>query len=101
MRRQAALVWALSLLVAVTLVAVAQADPGGKDGADLQAHFFDCSGPAGTPSSFDAGRENVGAAWHLTDSKQIFNQKISVDETTGRVVEAPGFDNNAVDAVTC
>jgi hypothetical protein len=102
MCRQAALVWAVSLLVGVTLVAVAQAEPGGPDGANLQAHFFDCTGPAGTPSSFDAELQQPGTAWHLTDSQQIFEALIGFDETANtEVVVTPGFNVNAVPAVTC
>jgi hypothetical protein len=97
-----ALVWAISLLVAVGLAATAQAEPGGPGGANFQAHFYDCTGPAGTPSSFDAVSEHRGAAWHLTDSNQIFNALIGFDETTNTlVVLTPGFTVNAADAVTC
>jgi len=97
-----ALVWAISLLLAVGLAATAQAEPGGPGGANFQAHFYDCTGPAGTPSSFDAVSQHRGAAWHLTDSNQIFNALIGFDETTNTlVVVTPGFNVNAVEAVTC
>lgn len=93
---------AASLLAALAVAATAQAEPGGPGGAKFQAHFFDCTGPAGTPSSFDAVSEHRGAAWHLTDSNQIFNALIGFDETTNTlVVVTPGFDVNAVGAVTC
>ena len=58
------------------------AEPGGPDGANLQLHFFDCTGPAGTPSSFDAEFQVAGSAWHLTDSNQIFEAMIGFNETT-------------------
>ena len=78
-----------------------QAEPGGPDGANLQAHFFDCTGPAGTPTSFDAELQH-GGAWHLTDSRQIFSALVGFDETTNTlVVVTPGFFVNAVAAVTC
>jgi hypothetical protein len=93
---------AASLLVALAVGPTAQAEPGGPDGANLQLHFFDCTGPAGTPSSFDAEFQVHGAAWHLTDSRQIFEAMIGFDETANtQVVVTPGFNVNAVPAVTC
>ena len=86
----------------LTPIAPAQAEPGGPDGANVQAHFFDCTGPAGTPSSFDAELQHLGSAWHLTGSRQIFIGMIGFDETANtQVVVTPGFELNAVDAVTC
>ena len=100
--KKLAFVMAASLLVAITVAAAAKADPGGPDGANLQAHFFDCTGPAGTPTSFDAESQHLGAAWHLTDSQQIFVGLIGFDETTNTlVILTPGFERNAVPAVTC
>ena len=100
--KKLAFVMAASLLVAITVAAVAKADPGGPDGANFQAHFYDCTGPAGTPTSFDAVSQHRGAAWHLTDSQLIFNALIGFDETTNTlVVVTPGFERNAVPAVTC
>jgi hypothetical protein len=88
--------------VMVLVAAPAQAEPGGPDGANFQAHFFDCTGPAGTPTSFDAESQKLGAAWHLTDSRQVFVGLIGFDETTNtQVVLTPGFERNAVPAVTC
>ena len=82
--------------------ATAQAEPGGPDGANLQLHLFDCTGPAGTPTSFDVEFQHAGAAWHLTDSNRIFEALIGFDETTNtQVVLTPGFEGNAVPAVTC
>ena len=90
------------LAIAAGIPATAQAEPGGPDGANLQAHFFDCTGPAGTPTSFDAELQVRGAAWHLTDSRQIFNVLIGFDETANTlVIVTPGFLRNAVPAVTC
>jgi hypothetical protein len=97
-----ALVWAISLLVAVGLAAAAQAEPGGPGGANNHAHFYDCTGPAGTPPSFDAESQHLGAAWHLTDSPRIFVGLIGFDETTNTLeILTPGFTRNAVEAVTC
>jgi len=93
---------AASLLVALAFGPTAQAEPGGPDGANYQAHFFDCTGPAGTPTSFDAESQHLGAAWHLTDSRQTFIGLIGFDETANTlVVLTPGFERNAVPAVTC
>ena len=100
--KKLAFVMATSLLVAITVATAAKADPGGPDGANFQAHFFDCTGPAGTPTSFDAESQHLGAAWHLTDSPQIFVGLIGFDETTNTlVILTPGFERNAVPAVTC
>ena len=93
---------AATLFVALAVPATALAAPGGPDGANFQAHFFDCTGPAGTPTSFDAVSQKLGAAWHLTDSPQIFVGLIGFDETTNTlVILTPGFERNAVPAVTC
>ena len=100
--KKVAFVMAASLLVAITVAAAAKADPGGPGGANFQAHFYDCTGPAGTPTSFDAVSQHRGAAWHLTDSRLVFNALIGFDETTNTlVVLTPGFELNAVEAVTC
>ena len=93
---------AAALFVALAVPATALAAPGGPDGANLQAHFFDCTGPAGTPTSFDAELQHPGGAWHLTDSRQIFNAMIGFDETANTpVVVTHGFERNAVPSVTC
>ena len=93
---------AAALFVALALPATALAAPGGPDGANVQAHFFDCTGPAGTPTSFDAELQHPGGAWHLTDSRQIFNAMIAFDETANtQAVVTPGFELNAVPTVTC
>ena len=100
--RTKSMIVAAALFVALAVPATAQAVPGGPDGANLQAHFFDCTGPAGTPTSFDAVLQHPGAAWHLTDSRQIFNAMIGFDETANTfVVVTPGFELNAVPTVTC
>lgn len=93
---------AASLFVALAVPATALAEPGGPDGANLQLHFFDCTGPAGTPTSFDVEFQVQGAAWHVTDSRQIFEAMIGFNETTNtQVVMTPGFLRNAVPKVTC
>ena len=100
--RKLALAAAAYLLVAMTFAGAAHAEPGGPNGANIQLHFIDCTGPAGTPTSFDAEFQVHGAAWHLTDSRQIFEAMIGFDETANtQVVVTPGFERNAVPAVTC
>ena len=97
-----AFIAAASLFVALAVPATALAEPGGPDGANLQLHFFDCAGPAGTPTSFDVEFQVQGAAWHLTDSRRIFEAMIGFDETANTyVVLTPGFERNAVPKVTC
>jgi len=55
--KKVAFVMAASLLVAITVAAAAKADPGGPGGANFQAHFYDCTGPAGTrPGEWTPGR---------------------------------------------
>ena len=90
------------LVAALALPATALAEPGGPDGANLQLHLIDCTGPAGTPTSFDAESQHRGAAWHLTDSRQIFVGLIGFGETTNTLeVLTPGFALNARPTVTC
>ena len=100
--RKKSFIAAASLLVALAVPATALAEPGGPDGANFQAHFFDCTGPAGTPTSFDAESQHRGAAWHLTDRRQIFVGLIGFDETTNTLeILTPGFERNARPTVTC
>ena len=91
-----------AFVIALSAIGTAQAEPGGPDGANLQLHFYDCTGPAGTPSSFDAEFQVAGAAWHLTDSQRIFEAMIAFDVTanTPRLFSY-GFTVNAVPTVTC
>lgn len=91
-----------SLFVALAVPATALAEPGGPGGANLQLHFFDCTGPAGTPTSFDVEFQVNGAAWHVRDSRQMYIALIGFNETTNtQIVSTPGFERNAVEAVTC
>ena len=93
---------AASLLIALAVPVTARAEPGGPDGANLQRHFFDCTGPAGTPTSFDVEFQVNGASWHVTDSRQMFIGLIAFDETTDtQIILTPGFERNAVPVVTC
>lgn len=90
------------LLVALAVPATTLAEPGGPDGANLHLHFFDCTGPAGTPTSFDVDYQVQGSAWHVTGTTQMYVALIGFDETTNTLlVNTPGFLLSAVDAVTC
>ena len=58
--------------------------------------FSTARGQRDTPTSFDAEFQVHGAAWHLTDSRQIFEAMIGFDETANtQVVVTPGFNVNA------
>ncbi len=93
---------AASLFVALAVPATALAEPGGPDGANLATALFRLHGASGNTHEFRRGVSNHGAAWHLTDSRQIFVGLIGFDETTNTlVVLTPGFERNAVPAVTC
>ena len=102
MKLKLAFAMTAALLSTATMAGVADAEPGGPHGANLQAHFFDCAGPAGTPASFDAELQQPAAAWHLTESPQIFEVMIGFNETTNTLLLATyGFNVNAVPTVTC
>lgn len=99
------LVVLIGVLVAGTAaVAVGRADMGGQDGANLQAHFFGCTGPAGTPESFDATRQNIGTPWHVVGESETFYVNYAFDETTNTVL-TPKAGNGPTPpwkfAVTC
>ena len=93
-------------VIAATMVAVAHADPPRTTWT-----FTDCTGPAGTPSMFDAdGRsfttgsdiEKGAVNWHLTSGPGSFIPKVVTILDTGETfVLAQGFDNNNVPLVTC
>ena len=92
---------AFSLLL-LAAPATALAEPGGPGGANLQLQFFDCTGPEGTPTSFDVEFQVRGSAWHVTGTRQMFIGLIGFDETANtQVVMTPGFERNAVPTVTC
>jgi hypothetical protein len=66
--------------------------------------LYDCTGPAGTPSSFDITEiPNPGAALHLVNRTGTFVLYRGTDETTGLLVfTTPGMErNNPERLVTC
>jgi hypothetical protein len=91
--------------IAATTAAVAQADPsngGGPYEGTLTYHFFDCTGPAGTPSSFAAVRQAAGDAWLLTNGTGIYVIQGVVDETTATTYHfPPGLSQSGKPTVTC
>ena len=90
--KKLALATAASLLVAIAVAAAAQAEPGGPDGANLQAALLRLHGASGNTHEFRRGVSTPGAAWHLTDSRQIFVAMIGFDETANtQVMVTPGF----------
>ncbi len=69
----------------------------------LTFHFTDCSGPAGTPTTFDAVKQPGGAAaLHLVQGRAIFVAVEAIDVASGDVLfTTPGFGHNGVPTVTC
>ena len=92
--------------VAATTVAVAHADPPRATWT-----FTDCTGPPGTPSTFDAvarsfttgsGITKGAVNWHLTSGTATFNPKVvTILDTDETFIIGAGFDNNNVPLVTC
>jgi len=71
--------------------------------ATLTYHFTDCSGPAGTPTTFDAVKQpGSAAALHLADGSGIFIAVQAIDVASGAVLfRTPGFDHNGLPTVAC
>jgi hypothetical protein len=69
----------------------------------LTYEFTGCTGPAGTPSEFDAVKQpGEGAALHLTDGSRIFVVVEATDVATGDLLfTTPGFQHNDLATVTC
>ena len=98
--------WSLLLaLIAVSTMATAgaaHADPVNDESVTIT--LFDCTGPAGTPSSFDITKiPNPAAALHLVNGTGTFVLYSGTDETTGLLVfTTPGMErNNPERLVTC
>jgi hypothetical protein len=93
-------------VMAATLVSVAHADAPRATWT-----FTECTGPAGTPSTFDAlgrsfttgsGIEKGAVNWFLTSGTATFTPKVVTILDTGDTFSlAAGFDNNNVPLVTC
>lgn len=65
--------------------------------------FTGCTGPAGTPLTFDAVKQPGGAAaLHLTGSSGVFIVIQAVDVETGAVLfTTPGFQHNDLTTIRC
>jgi hypothetical protein len=97
-----ALIAIAAAVLAAATAGAARADLGGVDGANLAAHFYDCSGPPGTPQSFDAVRQTLSSPWHLLDSSTTYSYSYVLDETTNTVtLQKPGNTPSIRLAVTC
>ena len=105
MNRRKQLALAVVVFVIGATAAGAASTPAVADPSSLTFNFFDCTGPAGTPTTFSAERvsSNSGSlAFHLTDGSGIFVVLQFRDETAGidtRPTFAPGLDAKSV--VTC
>ena len=91
----------VALVAGAALPAAASAQPSTP--STLTYEFTDCSGPAGTPTDFDAVKQpGEGAALHLTDGSGIFIAVQAEDVETGTVLfTTPGFERNDLPTVTC
>jgi hypothetical protein len=95
--------------VAATIVAVAHADP--SNFGTTTWTFTNCTGPAGTPTTFDAVRQEfttptdsiVGmpAIFLLTSGTELFNPFMVTIVDTGASGTNPGFDHNGLLLVSC
>ncbi len=94
--------------MAATTVAVAHADP--SNFGTTTWTFTNCTGPAGTPTTFVAVRQEfttpsditVGAAtWFLTSGTATFQPFVATNLDTGASGSNPGFAHNGLPLVTC
>ncbi len=69
----------------------------------LTYEFTGCTGPAGTPTAFDAVKQpGEAAALHLADGTGNFIAMAAIDVATGDLLfMTPGFENNDLSTVTC
>ena len=101
------LITALLALVAGAALAAAPASAATPTPNTLDFLFTACTGPAGTPTQFDAVKQPGGAAaLRLTDnggdSSGVFIVVRAVDVETGAVLfTTPGFEQNGLTTVTC
>src|SRR5262245_30994983 len=98
---RSSLVLALIAVSTMAAAGAAHADPA-NDGS-VTITLFDCTGPAGTPSSFDTAKiPTQGAALHVVNGTGNFVVKSAFDVTTGSLrFTTPGMDRNDHTLVTC
>ena len=84
--RKKSFIAAASLFLALAVPATALAEPGGPGGSNLQAHFYDCTGPAGTPTSFDfpSERREGPAPSHAAQIRSCLAGTLSTGATDDR-----------------
>lgn len=101
MARARSIIALLALVAGVAVfAAAASADPSTP--STLTYEFTACSGPAGTPTEFDAVKQPGGAAaLRLTGSSDVFVVVQAVDVETGVLFTTPGFEQNDLSTVTC
>ena len=94
---------ALLALVACAAVAAAAASADPSTEKTLTYEFTDCSGPVGTPGSFEAVKQpGQGAALHLNSGRGVYVPVRAVDAESGEFLFAtPGFERNGRATVTC
>jgi len=91
----------LAVMLAITTGPAAAAHPSTP--TTLTYRFTDCSGPAGTPATFDAVKQPGGAAaLHLVDTNGIFIAVQAIDVASGTLLfTTPGFEHNNLPTVAC
>ena len=94
--------------IAATTVAVAHADP--SNSVTVTWTFTNCTGPAGTPTTFDTLRVEfttpsdliVGPGlFFVTSGTALYNPFMVTNLDTGGSGTTPGFDHNNLLLVTC
>jgi|SRR5215207_5265725 len=104
------LITALLALVVGAALPAAPASAAPPTPNTLHFLFTACTGPAGTPTQFDAVKQPGGAAalrltdsgGDLTDSSGVFIVVRAVDvETRAVLFTTPGFEQNGLTTVTC
>ena len=102
MARARSVIALLALVAGAAVPAAAtSADPSTPN--TLTYEFTACTGPAGTPTHFDAVKQPGGAAaLRLTDSRGVFVVVQAFDVETGALLfMTPGFQQNDLATVTC
>jgi hypothetical protein len=94
---------AMLALVAGAAVPASAASADPSTPSTLTYEFTACTGPAGTPTQFDAVKQPGGAAaLHLSEGNGVFIAVQAIDVETGTVLFAtPGFEQNDLPTVTC
>lgn len=90
-----------SVFAAATIGGVARAAPSTP--ATLTYHFTECTGPAGTPTTFDAVKQpSEAAGLQLTNGSGTFVLVEAIDPATGTILfTTPGFKKNKLPTITC